>query len=71
MVAGSRSQLEALAAESGAPVLIVGSVGGERISISAAELELELTVADAERAWSSLGERMDRVEIAAEIAAAP
>jgi len=71
VVAGSRSQLEALAAESGAPVLIVGSVGGERISISAAELELELTVADAERAWSSLGERMDRVEIAAEIAAAP
>ena len=71
VVAGSRSQLEALAAENGTPVLIVGSAGGERISISAAELELELAVADAERAWSSLGERMDRVEIAAEIAAAP
>ncbi len=65
VVAGSRSQLEALAAESGVAVLIVGDVGGERISISAAELELELAVADAERAWSSLGERMDRVEIAA------
>jgi len=71
VVAGSRSQLEALAAENGTPVLIVGSAGGERISISAAELELELAVADAERAWSSLGERMDRVEIAAEIATAP
>ena len=71
VVAGSRSQLEALAAETGTPVLIVGSAGGERISISAAERELELAVADAERAWSSLGERMDRVEIAAEIAAAP
>jgi hypothetical protein len=40
-------------------VIIVGSAGGERLAISAAEAEVDVSLADAERAWRSLGERLD------------
>jgi hypothetical protein len=60
VLAAPREQLEALAAEAdGVDVLIVGHAGGERLVISAAEAELDVSLADAERAWRSLGERLD------------
>ncbi len=55
--AGRRS-LGALAAEGperGVDVLPLGEAGGERLEISAAEAEVSLPLADAERAWRSLG----------------
>ena len=36
----------------------IGEVTGERISISAAERDVSVAVADAERAWLSLPERL-------------
>ncbi len=54
----TRAELEALAAAGDVDVLIVGAAGGERIAISAAEAELDVALADAARAWRSLGERM-------------
>jgi phosphoribosylformylglycinamidine synthase len=58
LLAGERSELEALAG-SGVDSLVIGAAGGERISISAAEAELDLLLADAERAWRSLGGRLE------------
>jgi phosphoribosylformylglycinamidine (FGAM) synthase-like enzyme len=59
VLAGERSQLEALAAKAGGVDLIfVGHAGGDRLVISAAEAELDIALADAERAWHSLGERL-------------
>ncbi len=58
VLAGPRDALEGLAA-AGVDVIVVGEAGGERIAISAAEAEVEVAVADAERAWRSLGERLD------------
>ena len=42
-------------AERGVDVLAIGEAGGERLEISAAEAEVSLSLADAERAWRSLG----------------
>ena len=53
-----RSELGVLAAqgsERGVDVLAIGEAGGERLEISAAEAEVSLPLADAERAWRSLG----------------
>jgi phosphoribosylformylglycinamidine synthase subunit PurL len=64
VLAGRRERLEALAAEardSGIEMLLIGSAGGDRISISAAEAEADVALADAERAWRSLGERVENL----------
>jgi phosphoribosylformylglycinamidine synthase II len=42
----------------GVPAVELGSVGGDRISIAAAERDVSVAVADAERAWRSLAERI-------------
>jgi hypothetical protein len=57
VVAGDRSELDALAAEGlrrGVDVLAIGDVGGGRFEIWAAEAELSVDLARAERAWLSL-----------------
>ena len=38
---------------------MIGAAAGERIAISAAEAEVDVALADAERAWRSLGARLD------------
>jgi phosphoribosylformylglycinamidine synthase len=59
VVAGERQAVERLVESVGAPgAFLVGSAGGEAIEISAAEAELATPLAEAERAWRSLGERM-------------
>jgi phosphoribosylformylglycinamidine synthase subunit PurL len=58
VVAGAAPELGALAAEGderGVDVVPLGEAGGERVEISAAEAEVSLPLADAERAWRSLG----------------
>ncbi len=57
VLTGDRVELEALAAGN-VDMITVGAAGGERITISAAEAELDVLLTDAERAWHSLGERM-------------
>ncbi|HET8592163.1 MAG TPA: phosphoribosylformylglycinamidine synthase subunit PurL [Solirubrobacterales bacterium] len=51
-------EIVARAAESELDALPIGSVGGDRIMISAAELDVSVALADAERAWRSLPERL-------------
>jgi phosphoribosylformylglycinamidine synthase subunit PurL len=46
------------AAEADVEALELGSVGGERIEIAAAERDVSVAVADAERAWRSLGDAL-------------
>ncbi len=53
LIAGDRPALEAL---DGAE--IIGAAAGETIKIAAAQLSLELPLAEAERAWRSLPERL-------------
>ena len=38
---------------------MIGTAGGDRLELSAAGVELSVAVADAERAWRSLGERIE------------
>jgi len=57
VLAGKRDALEAL----GTAAIIVGSASGERIAISAAEAEVDVALAEAQRAWRSLGERVESV----------
>ena len=52
-VAGDPAELGRLA-DRGVDLFVIGSAGGDRISIAAAEAELEIELADAERAWRSL-----------------
>jgi phosphoribosylformylglycinamidine synthase subunit PurL len=58
LLAGPRAELEGLALD-GVDLLIVGRAGGERISIGAAEAEADVLLAEAERAWRSLAERLE------------
>jgi len=61
LLAGSRGELERLRAEAegaGVELAIIGVAGGTRLSLAAAETELDLPLAEAERAWRSLGGRM-------------
>jgi phosphoribosylformylglycinamidine synthase subunit PurL len=56
-VAGPAPELDALAAEGskrGVDVLLLGGAGGDRLEISAAEAEVSVPLAGAERAWRSL-----------------
>jgi phosphoribosylformylglycinamidine synthase len=57
VVTGAASELSALAAEGserGVDVMVIGEAGGERLETSAAEAEVSVALADAERAWRSL-----------------
>ncbi len=58
VLAGDRARLEALAGD-GVDVFVIGEAGGDRIALSAAGAEADVTLADAERAWRSLGERIE------------
>ncbi|HEY1355558.1 MAG TPA: phosphoribosylformylglycinamidine synthase subunit PurL [Solirubrobacterales bacterium] len=57
LVAGSRTELEALAGGS-VPVALIGNTAGREISIAASESELSVGVEDAARAWFSLSDRL-------------
>jgi hypothetical protein len=59
VVAGAGEELERLRS-AGIDVLMIGSAGGDRIAIAAAEAEFEVALDDAARAWRSLGERLER-----------
>jgi phosphoribosylformylglycinamidine synthase II len=53
IVSGQRSELEAIAGQS-VEVLVIGSAGGDRIAIDAAELTLEIHLGKAQATWQSL-----------------
>jgi hypothetical protein len=55
--AGAKGLLERAEAARVAAVEL-GTVGGDRISIAAAERDVSVALADAERAWRSLSERI-------------
>ena len=66
VLAGAPRALEQLADTPGAPdLVIVGSAGGGRISITAAEATVDVELAEATRAWRSLGERLEAPSTAA------
>ena len=46
------------AEKAGVGAFEIGSVGGDRLSLSAAERDVSVTLADAERAWRSLPDRL-------------
>jgi phosphoribosylformylglycinamidine synthase len=52
LVSGDRPTLEDLGA------VLIGTVGGEQLSIGAGDRSLSVTLAEAERAWRSLDERV-------------
>jgi phosphoribosylformylglycinamidine synthase len=61
VLAAPPGRLEALigyARGAGVEMHVIGTAGGDRISISAAEAEIDIALADAERAWRSLAERV-------------
>jgi phosphoribosylformylglycinamidine synthase len=53
LASGDRATLEELGA------VLIGTVGGENISIGAGDRSLSITLAEAERAWRSLDERAE------------
>ena len=59
VISGEREKLESLAAE-GVGVLHLGTVGGDAIEIAAGDRSLTVRLAEAERAWRSLSERLER-----------
>jgi phosphoribosylformylglycinamidine synthase subunit PurL len=67
VLAGSRDAVEHLAShagDAGLAMLAIGSAGGDRISITAAEAEVDVLLDDAERAWRSLGELVEGAFVA-------
>jgi phosphoribosylformylglycinamidine synthase len=58
VVSGRREALDGLATD-GVEVAFLGKVGGDTIEIAAGDHSLVVPLADAERAWRSLGERLD------------
>jgi phosphoribosylformylglycinamidine synthase II len=61
LVAGTRDRVEALerqGAASGVDVLPIGTAGGDRLRVSAAEAEVSVSLAEAAGAWRSLAVRM-------------
>jgi phosphoribosylformylglycinamidine synthase len=56
LLAGDAEALESVGAS------IIGHAGGARIAISAAEADLDVALADAERAWRSLATRLEGFE---------
>jgi phosphoribosylformylglycinamidine synthase II len=61
VLAGPGADLEALAGA--VDLLVVGTAGGDRIAISAAEATIDVVLADAARAWHSLGERLEAAAV--------
>jgi phosphoribosylformylglycinamidine synthase II len=60
VIAGEREAIARLVESVGAPgAFLVGVAGGESIELSAAEAELSVPLAEAARAWRSLGERVE------------
>jgi phosphoribosylformylglycinamidine synthase subunit PurL len=62
VLAGPRERLEALAVEAraaGVEMFMLGSAGGDRISVAAAEAEADVALDDAERAWRSLSDQVE------------
>jgi phosphoribosylformylglycinamidine synthase subunit PurL len=57
VVSGERGRLESLARDD-VPVLVLGETAGAAIEIDSSGVAAALAVADAERAWRSLGERL-------------
>ena len=57
VMSGDRQALAAIE-EAGVDVLVIGEVGGEALEIDAAEHSLALPLAEAERAWRSLGAQL-------------
>jgi phosphoribosylformylglycinamidine synthase len=51
-------ELPGRAEAAGVAAVELGSMGGDRIEIAAAERDVSMALADAERAWRSLGERL-------------
>ncbi len=61
VLAAGADQVEGIIASAegaGVTALEIGSVGGERLELSAAERDVSVALADAERAWRSLSERL-------------
>jgi len=58
VAAGQAVELRQAAERAGVEALELGSVGGDRIEISAAERDVSVALADAERAWRSLPDRL-------------
>jgi hypothetical protein len=58
--AGQGEAFAGRARDAGVDALCLGTAGGERLELSAAERDVSVLVADAARAWDSLGERVDR-----------
>jgi len=58
VLSGDPAALESLA-DDGVSVLLFGRVGGERLEIAADDESLSIPLADAARAWRSLGERFE------------
>ncbi|MGA8218554.1 MAG: hypothetical protein WB771_08315, partial [Solirubrobacterales bacterium] len=46
------------ARDAGVEALELGSAGGDRVSIAAAERDVSVALPDAERAWRSLGDSL-------------
>jgi phosphoribosylformylglycinamidine synthase len=62
LLAGDPEELEGLAADAagaGVNLWTIGSAGGGELALSAAETEVTIALADAERAWRSLRERVE------------
>jgi len=57
--AGELTDLLDAARAAGIEAIDLGSVGGDRVEIDAAERDVSVAVADAERAWRSLGEVLE------------
>ncbi len=53
MLSGERSALEAIGGGT-VEVFVIGEVGGEEISVEAAELTVSVALAEARSAWDSL-----------------
>lgn len=62
VVSGTPEALDELARNAGdVAVLRIGETAGERLELSAAEASLSVPLAETERAWRSLGERLEKV----------
>ena len=64
LLAGDRSELERLADGAEVDFWLIGSASGDRVKISAAESEVDVLLADGERAWRSLAERVESPALA-------
>jgi phosphoribosylformylglycinamidine synthase len=64
LLSGQWDVLERLVAQSGSvDLFIVGTAGGDAVRISAAETEIDVTLAGAREAWTSLGERVEAITV--------